>query len=220
VRFLVEEAGIRQFLDIGTGLPTRGSVHEIAQQFAPEVRVAYVDYDPVVIAHARALLAQHPNVIALEGDLRNPSHILASSALRTLINFDEPVAILLVAILHFVKYDENPYGIVGRLKDAMVPGGYLVLSHVTSDDIPPEAAKRAQELYEHATAPGVARTRAEIIPFFDGLEIMPPGLVNVASWRGDWMATEPGRTIFYAGVGKQTRFGQRNRKGARRESNQ
>jgi hypothetical protein len=201
VRFLVEEAGIRQFIDIGTGLPTRSSVHTVAQQLTPEVRVAYVDYDPIVVAHARALLAQYPNVIAIEGDLREAGHILANTALRTLIDFREPVAILLVAVLHFIRDGENPHEIVDMLKSAMVPGSYLVLSHVTGDDIPPEAAEQARKLYEKATAPGVTRTRAEVMSFFEHLKIVPPGLVNVASWRTDWMAAEPGRTIFYAGVG-------------------
>jgi S-adenosyl methyltransferase len=203
VQFLVEEAGIRQFIDIGTGLPTRGSVHAVAHQFAPEARVVYVDYDPVVITHAQALLTQHPNAIAIEGDLRNPEQILTHSALRNLIDFDEPFAILLVAILHFIRDDENPYHVVSRLRDAMAPESYLVLSHVTGDDISPEVTKRVQKLYAQATAPGVPRTHAEIMPFFDGLQLIPPGLVNVASWRTDWMATESGRTIFYAGVGSK-----------------
>jgi O-methyltransferase involved in polyketide biosynthesis len=203
VRFLAEEAGIRQFIDIGTGLPTRGNVHAVAQQFAPGARVVYVDYDPDVIRHAQKLLRQHSNVVAIEGDLRNPGQLLANSALRALISFDEPIAVILVAVLHFIRDDESPYDIVSYLKHAMPPKSHLVLSHVTSDDIAPETARRVEKLYERTTAPGVTRTRAEIARFFDGLDLIPPGLVNVASWRSDWMTAEPGRTIFYAGVGSK-----------------
>lgn len=203
VRFLAEEAGIRQFIDIGTGLPTRGNVHAVAQQFAPDARVVYVDYDPDVIAHAQKLLRQNQNVVAIEGDLRRPEQILANPALRSLVSLSEPVALFLVAVLHFIRDDENPYSIVDSLKRAIPPKSYLVLSHVTTDDIAPDAARQVEKLYERTSAPGVARSRAEIVRFFDGLELIPPGLVNVASWRADWMTTEPGRTIFYAGLGSK-----------------
>jgi O-methyltransferase involved in polyketide biosynthesis len=203
VRFLAEEAGIRQFIDIGTGLPTRGSVHAIVEQSAPASRVVYVDYDPVVIDHAQALLAEHPNVIAINGDLRQPGLVLADPAIQRLIDFDQPVAILLVAILHFVKDEESPGQILSQLRNAMAPGSYLALSHVTSDGVPPAAIDRVRKLYEQATAPGVPRNYADISALFDGLELIPPGVVNVASWRADWMATEPGRTIFFVGVGRK-----------------
>jgi hypothetical protein len=201
VHYLAKEAGIRQFIDIGTGLPTRGNVHSIAEQVASESRVVYVDYDREVIAHAQALLARHPNVLAVEGDLRKPELLFADSAVRSFINFDEPIAVLLVAVLHFVKDDERPYQAVSALKQMMPRQSYLVLSHVTSDDITAEAARRAEMLYERTTAPGVTRTRADVERFFEGLDLLPPGLVNVAAWRAGWMAANRGRTIFYAGVG-------------------
>lgn len=203
VRFLAEEAGIRQFIDIGTGLPTRGSVHAICRQVASDARVAYIDSDPEVITHARRLLTGQRNVIAVEGDLRNPLGILSNPELRNLIDLDEPMAILLIAVLHFIKDDQHPYNIVDQLSGAMAPGSYLALSHVSGDNIAPDALLRIRTVYEDSTAPGVARSREEIMRFLNGLEIVPPGLVNVASWRPDWLAAEPGRTIFYAGVGKK-----------------
>ena len=126
VRFLAGEAGIRQFLDIGSGLPTMGNVHEVAQEAAPGVRVAYVDYDPVVLSHARALLAKGKDVVVAEGDLRSPEAILADERVRQLIDFSQPVAVLLVAMLHFVTDADRPYDAVRTLVDALAPGSYLV----------------------------------------------------------------------------------------------
>jgi S-adenosyl methyltransferase len=204
VRFLAGEAGIRQFIDIGTGLPTRGNVHTIAHAIAPDARVVYVDNDPDVIAHAQVLLGSHRNVIAIQADLRSPETILGHSAIRRLIDFGQPVAILLVAVLHFMQESETPHEAVHQLKKAMTAGSYLVISHVTGDDIAPAAASRARKLYERSTAPGVVRTRAQVQKFFHGLRMVPPGLVNVADWRAGWMTAEPGRTIFYAGVAVKT----------------
>jgi O-methyltransferase involved in polyketide biosynthesis len=202
VDFLVREAGVRQFVDIGTGLPTRGNVHAIAHRGAAESRIAYIDNDPMVIAHANMLLNNHPNVAVVCADLRDPDGIIANPELRRLIKLDEPVAILLVAVLHFIRDSENRAGIVGRLKSSMPAGSYLVVSHVTDDQVPQETAGLVRELYEETSAPGVTRCRRAIAEFFDGLEMIPPGLVNVAQWRPDsGLIAEPGRTIFYAGVG-------------------
>ncbi len=203
VKHLVEEAGIRQFVDIGTGLPTRGNVHAIAHYHAPESRVAYVDNDPLVITHSNALLNNHPEVVAIEADMRDPQSIIEHAELRELINFDEPVAVLLVAVLHFVRDSDNPYQIVDSLKSALTHGSYLVISHVTGDQVPAETTRLVKGLYENASAPGVARSRRDIEKFFTGLEMIPPGLVSVAQWRNEWMLAEPGRTIFYAGAGKK-----------------
>jgi S-adenosyl methyltransferase len=206
VRFLASEAGIRQFIDIGTGLPTQGSVHEVAQDITPDARVIYVDYDPVVVSHAQALLVRNRATAAVNGDLREPENILSHPAAQALIDFTEPVAILLVAVLHFLRDDDKPYEAVDTLKTAMPAGSYLVLSHVTFDNIPAEAARDVSDLYEHTTAPGTARTRPEIERFFDGMEMVEPGLVNVCNWQ-TWMGL-PSPAIFYAGVA---------RKGARHE---
>ena len=202
VRFLARNAGIRQFIDIGTGLPTHGNVHEIAQKTIPDARVLYVDNDPVVAVHAQALLTDNATTVAINRDLRDPDEILNHPALRALIDLREPVAVLLVAVLHFIKDAENPYAIVGRLKEAMAPGSYLVISHVTGDDIPPEDAATARKLYDRANAPGIARTHAEVKRFFDGLDVIPPGLVSCSSWRTR-PPTGPARTIFYAGIGQK-----------------
>jgi len=204
VRFLAEEEGIKQFLDIGTGLPTRGNVHTVSHEFAPDARVVYVDYDPVVISHAQALLCTTPEVSAIEGDLRAPENILANPALRAQINFSEPVAILLIAILHFIEDSDDPYRIVSTLKDSMPKGSYLVISHVTADHVAPGVAQEVRDLYGLTNSAATPRGSADIARFFEGLEIVPPGLVNVAFWRPGWMAANPGRTIFLGGAGRKT----------------
>jgi hypothetical protein len=205
VQFLARDAGIRQFIDIGTGLPTRGNVHEIAQRSVPDARVLYVDNDPVVAVHAQALLADNATTVAINRDLREPDGILGHPALRALIDLREPVAVLLVAVLHFIRDAENPYAIVDRLKEAMAPGSYLVISHVTGDYISSEATATVRKLYDRANAPGVARSHAEVTRFFSELEVIPPGLVSVSSWRARPQRTKSGRVIFYAGIGRKGR---------------
>ena len=203
VRFLAEEKGIRQFLDIGTGLPTRTNVHSIAHESAPDARVVYVDYDPVVISHARALLCKTRAVCAVEGDLRAPEDILAKPELRAQINCGQPVAVLLIAILHFIGDADDPWRIVNVLKDAVPRGSYLVISHVTADHVSPAIAREVRDLYGVTSAAATPRSHADIARFFDGLEIVPPGLVNVASWRPGWMPVNPGRTLFLGGAGRK-----------------
>jgi trans-aconitate methyltransferase len=201
VRFLARDCGVHQFIDMGTGLPTRGNVHEVAQQFMPGARVLYVDNDPVVLTHAQALLANNATTVVIGRDVRDPDEILRHPALQALIDLSKPVAILLVAVLHFVSDADGAYAIVERLKEAIAPGSYLAISHVTGDGVPAEAVEKARELYENSTAPGVARTHAEVTRFFDGLELVAPGVVNVSSWRASFPARKSVRTIFYAGVG-------------------
>jgi S-adenosyl methyltransferase len=203
VRYLIGGtlSQIRQIIDIGTGLPTLGQVHSVAHLIAPDTKVVYVDYDPVILEHSRRLLADEPTVVAIDRDLRRPEEILNDPRLLSLIDFTKPIAVLLVAILHFIQDDERPHEIVERLKEAMAPGSYLVISHVTGDNVTPDITARVQKLYEGTTAPSAPRTRSEILRFFDGLDVVPPGLVNVSQWRNDFMPEQPGRTIFYAGVG-------------------
>jgi hypothetical protein len=165
VRFLVKDAGIRQFIDIGTGLPVMGNVHEVAHELAPDTRVAYVDNDPVVVCHARALLCTAPGICAIEGDLRDPSGILEDPVLRAQVDLREPVAIVLAGVLHFIPDDDDPYRLVNTLKAAMAPGSHLVISHLTSDSIAPEALEQAQAIYEQAAAPVAPRSRASIARF-------------------------------------------------------
>jgi hypothetical protein len=206
VRFLAAEAGIRQFIDIGTGLPTQSNVHEIVFGTAPGARVVYSDYDPVVVAHGQMLLSGVPSTAFIEGDIRRLDDILGNAELRSLVNFDEPVAILLVAVLNFVADEEDPAGIVGRLQAAMAPGSYLVISHGASEERP-STAQDVVDLYQEATARAVLRTRAEILPFFTGFELVEPGLVYAAQWRPDVRdatrdPASPGTAMTLAGVGR------------------
>ena len=159
VHFLAAEAGIDQFLDIGTGLPTRGNVHEIAREVNPDARVVYCDNDPIVVAHARALLADASDVKAVEGDVRYPRHLLTLPAVRELIDFSRPVAVLLVAVLHFVPDSDSPWSAVKRITDHLAPGSFVVISHVTSDGLADEAVRRARDIYAGALAQGTARSR-------------------------------------------------------------
>ena len=174
--------GIRQFLDIGTGLPTADNTHEVAQRLAPDSRIVYVDNDPVVLAHARALLNSSPEgkTAYLDADLREPAKILAQAA--ETLDFSQPVAVLLIAVLHFVQDSDDPYRIVTTLTDAVPPGSYLAILHGASDvgsDDMPEAERRYNE---QASARFNARDRERVSRFFDGLELTGPGLVNLSRW--------------------------------------
>jgi hypothetical protein len=207
---VLADAGTRQFIDLGSGLPTQGNVHEIAQAAAPGSRVVYVDNDPMVVAHSRALLAGD-NTVAIEGDLRQPDKVLEHPEVRELIDFGQPVALLLLAILHFVPDDEDPFGIVARYRDALPAGSHLAISHGTRDiperpDLSPEdmadMGAKVEQLYQLTTASLVTRTRAEVERFFDGLELLDPGVVEIQRWRPD------GRTSllpggFYGGVARK-----------------
>jgi hypothetical protein len=190
VRYLTS-AGIRQFIDIGSGLPTAGNVHEVALDAAPGARVAYADYDLIVLAHARALLATSPAVTVIDGDLRKPGDILAHPDLTRLIDFRQPVAVLLVAVLHFLADDEHPREVVREITAALEPGSYLALSHVTADHVTASAAATAQGVYAGASAPVTARTRAEITRFFDGLTLVEPGVTDVSAWRTEIPSAPP-----------------------------
>ena len=192
VRYLAAEAGIRQFLDIGSGLPTRQNVHEVAQNAAPDSRVMYVDYDPLAVVHGQALLAVDPNTRYIQGDLRRPDQILDDPRVRALIDFDRPVAVLVVAILHFVGDHDDPGDILRRLRERMVPGSYLVISHILDDPRPHEIGR----ILNAAGAPSWhPRTREQILPFFEGFELIGPGLALLPHWQPPGTApaeAEPG----------------------------
>ncbi|MBB2910365.1 hypothetical protein FHS43_001628 [Streptosporangium becharense] len=203
VRHLAAEAGIRQFLDIGSGLPTQQNVHQVALEVAPQARVVYVDNDPIVAVHGEALIAAADNVAFVRGDLREIDKVLDDPELRRLIDTGRPVAVLLVAILHFVPDSEDPYGVVARLRNAMAPGSHLVISHVTSDPEPGRTAGLAATS-TRAGAPWVARTRAEIMEFFGDFELVEPGLVTAPEWRpGIGGKVDPARMWVLAGVGRK-----------------
>jgi hypothetical protein len=201
VRYLAA-AGVRQFLDIGSGIPTQGNVHEVAQQADPSARVAYVATDPVVIAHSKAILAGNENATIIDADLRDPEKILGHPAAQQLIDFGQPVGLLIVAILHFIGDAEDPWRLVATLRDALAPGSYLVLSHATNES-KPTVAQAAEKVYNSSVATHVQlRSQAEIRRFFDGFDLIDPGLVYIPLWRPDSSADVPSDpTQFWCLVG-------------------
>jgi hypothetical protein len=206
VRYLAGDAGIRQFLDIGTGLPTKDNTHEVAQAIAPESRIVYVDNDPLVMVHARALLQSSPQGITkyVEADLRDPDKILEGAAAT--LDFNQPIAISLLMILMLIQDAEDPYGIVRRLMDAVPSGSYLAISHPAGDVDTGEIAEGYQRLRELMGEPPILRNHAEIAQFFDGLEMVEPGLVQLHRWRPDPADAESVLHYdvpAYAGVGRK-----------------
>jgi S-adenosyl methyltransferase len=185
VRYLTEEAGIRQFLDIGTGLPTTNSVHEIAQAVAPESRIVYVDNDPLVLVHARALLtsSREGRTAYIQADLRDPAAILSSPVVRSVLDFSKPIALLLVAVLHFIEDEHKPAELVAPLVDALPRGSYVVASHGTGE-YGPEAIATAQRAYRGGGVSSRPRNSDEFAKIaFAGLDLVPPGVVLVSEWR-------------------------------------
>jgi S-adenosyl methyltransferase len=201
VRFLAEEAGIRQFLDLGTGLPTRGNVHQVAQAITPGARIVYVDNDPMVLAHSRALKTGEGTAV-IQADLRDADTILGRPETRQLIDFSQPLAILFVAVLHFVG-DPDARAAVARFTSTAAPGSYLVLSHITGDP-DPEAAAAFTKVYAGTANPNTLRTREEILEFFSGLDVLEPGLVPVQQWRPDEPGSaDPEKSWMIGGVGRK-----------------
>ena len=200
VRFLAAEAGIRQFLDIGTGIPAANNTHEVAQSAASNSRVVYVDYDPVVLTHARALLTSStPGAIDyIDADLRDPQTILRHAA-RTL-DFSRPVAVMLIAVMHLIVDEDDPYGLVGQLLDAVPSGSYLALSQVASDIQAEQMAEAAKRYNRLARETQRHRDRAEVARFFDGLDLLDPGLVPVQQWRPGAPAVAGTRSAMWGGV--------------------
>ena len=201
VRFLVAEAGIRQFLDIGTGLPTADNTHEVAQAAAPASRIVYVDNDPIVLAHARALLTSTPEgaTAYLDADLREPELILRSAA-RTL-DLSRPVALMMLIILHLIPDAEQPGKIVARMMSALPMGSYLVLAHPASDIQPAAMAEMTRRVNERMRgAMATMRTHDEILSFFDGLKLIEPGVVQPQQWRPDPATETPAEVTAWCGV--------------------
>ncbi len=207
VRYLAGEAGIRQFLDIGTGLPTTENVHEVAQAAAPSSRVVYADNDPLVLAHARALLTSSPEGRAayIHADLRDPSSILSSATVREVLDFSQPVALMLVAILHFFPDEYEPAKVIATLLDALPPGSYLAASHLTTEH-DPAATGAGQRTMRGA---GIAMQKRDADEFarlaFSGLELVPPGVVLVSEWRPEDSGPRPlpAEVNCYGGVARK-----------------
>jgi len=184
VRFAADQ-GVDQFLDLGTGLPSQGHVHEVVGHPNPDARVVYVDYDPVVVAHGRALLTGSDSVTVVEADIREPDGILANPDVTRLIDFTRPVAVLFVAVLHGIPDEADPAGIVRAVGERMSPGSYLIVSHLTSEGHPPELVARKEEIFARSSAPVSYRSREQIIRMFDGFDLVDPGLTAVTQWRGE-----------------------------------
>ncbi|HXO24861.1 MAG TPA: SAM-dependent methyltransferase [Streptosporangiaceae bacterium] len=201
--YLVAQAGIRQFLDIGTGMPTNNNIHEVAQSIAPESRIVYVDHDPIVLSHARARLTSAPEGVTdyIEADLRQPRKILAEAA-RTL-DFSRPVAIMLISILHLIVDRDDPYDLVSQLVNAVVPGSYVVISHAASDIDSGAMISMANRLNELMAQQSVPRTHREVAAFFAGLDLVEPGLVRVPEWRPASVADSAVRAQMWGAVARK-----------------
>jgi hypothetical protein len=202
VAYLAGEAGIRQFLDIGTGLPTADNTHEVAQRIAPDSRIVYVDNDPIVLAHARALLTSTPEgaTAYLQADARDPQAILREAA--AMLDFRQPVAVILLALVHFLPDSDHPGQIISTIMDALAPGSFLTLTSATRDIDTDRMTRATAEFNEQRVAAQfIPRTHAELSRYFDGLEMVEPGLVPVPKWRGEEGAGEP--VLVYGGIGRK-----------------
>jgi SAM-dependent methyltransferase len=189
VRFLAAPAqGITQFLDVGAGLPTKQSVHEVARWVNPESRVAYVDYDPVVVSHGKAMLAERECSVFVQADLRDPVSLLGQPDVRQHLDFSRPVGLIVVNVVHWIPDADRPQEVLAVLRDALAPGSYLVLTHMSVDQIgigDLESVKRAARVFEGASAQLKFRGRGEILRLFDGWNLVPPGLVTKHEWHPD-----------------------------------
>lgn len=205
VRFLAGQAGIRQFLDIGSGIPTANNVHQVAQDTVPGSRVVYVDNDDVAVAHSRLLLADNPDATIIQADLREPEKILADPETQLVLDFTQPVAVFLVAVLHFIPDTGQVAGIVATLRDALAPGSYLVICHACRDEQPRLATSFEAVYNSRVTAQLVMRRREEIASLCDGFALLEPGLVWIPQWRPDYpddVPEDPSRYWALVGVGR------------------
>jgi S-adenosyl methyltransferase len=207
VRFCLK-SGVRQFLDIGSGIPTSGNVHEVARRIDPGSRVVYVDSDPVAVAHSQAILGDDDKAAIIEADVREPKLILEHPAVHRLIDFDQPLGLMMVAVLHFVADEEDPRGLIDQFAKRMVAGGYLVMSHGTADGPTGSQMTKVTDLYRKTVADNTMRSRAEVQALFGGFDLLSPGVV----WPEEWV--QPGGDDevpiraeplcgYYAGVGRK-----------------
>ncbi|MFD0203926.1 MULTISPECIES: SAM-dependent methyltransferase [Saccharothrix] len=202
VRYLLSQ-GIDQFLDLGSGIPTVGNVHEIAQQTNPEARVVYADVEPVAVAHSTALLAGNPRASAIQADLRDPDSVLGNEEVRAMLDFDRPIGLLMVAVLHFVPDADDPHAAIARYREVLAPGSYVAISHASWDGVSQEGRESGEQvnaIYRKTDSPLVLRTGVEVAAFFDGLEVVEPGVVPLSEWRPD---SDDAYISAYAGVGRK-----------------
>lgn len=203
VQFLAG-AGIGQFIDLGTGIPTSPNVHEVARKTMPGARVVYVDHDSVVLAHSRALLATDDGVVAVKADFRDPAEVLGASGITGMIDFSQPVAVLLLSVLHFIADNERPDQMVAGFLGGLVPGSYLALSSITSEGLDEATAVGTRELYRAAQTPAAPRSAEQLMEFFAGCELVEPGLVDVVRWRpAPDTDTTPTKVHMLGGVGRK-----------------
>lgn len=204
VLFMVD-AGIRQFLDLGSGIPTVGNVHEVAQGADPSCRVLYVDIEAIAVAHSQLLLAGNDNASIIRADLREPEAILDSPEAHRLLDFDQPLGLLIVGVMQFIPDSDDPWAIVRRYRDRLAPGSHLAMSHFTPDGMP-EAMAKAVEVFKTTQEPAHPRPREEVMRFFDGFDLVDPGLVYTVQWRPEFpedVGDAPHRSNIYAAVGRR-----------------
>jgi hypothetical protein len=199
------DQGVRQFLDVGSGIPTVGNVHEVAQRADPESTVVYVDYEDVAVAHSQLILEGNPRAVVVQADMTRPDDVLNATATRELLDFAKPIGLLMVGVFHFVSPDKNAPGVVARYRDAIAPGSWLAISHFTSDLMPEEMAKIV-EVMRNTRDPIHPRTKEEIAELFTGFDLVEPGIVPTSMWRPDRPAApdeDPERAGIFAGVGRK-----------------
>lgn len=205
VHFLSDQ-GIDQFIDVGSGIPTASNVHEIAQARNPNARVVYVDIDPIAIAHSLAILRDNPLATAIQADFRQIKDILDLEQVRALIDYEKPFALILLALLHFIPDDDEAYGAVRAARDRMAPGSFMAIVHTSYECAPPDVLEQIQKISAGAATTRM-RTRQEILRFFEGFELVEPGLTFIPLWRPDkedaLFFEHPERTLSYCGVGRK-----------------
>lgn len=203
----VARQGIDQFLDLGSGIPTVGNVHEIARQHNPQARTVYVDIEPVAVAHAEIILGDDPGLAAVLADVRNPQAVLDNPRTRAVIDFSKPVGLFAVALLHYITDDEQAERVLETFKAALAPGSYLAVGVWTYDDAPREVMEKYAQMTKILTTPGAPRPREKVLRYFKGFELVEPGLVHSPLWRpdgpDDLILDEPGRSVTWVGVARK-----------------
>jgi hypothetical protein len=206
VNFLIVQ-GIDQFLDIGSGVPTAGNVHEVAQAANPEARVVYVDTDPVAVAHSEVILQGNPHTAVIQADACEILQIIHHQDVRRVLDFNRPIAVLIIAVLHFVPDNAVAHTIVRQLRDHIAPGSYIAISHGTNEGVPLEIYQQLMKLYAGTNNPTCVRNRAQIMALFEGLELVEPGIVFIPQWHpesaGDLFLDQPERSMVFGGLGRK-----------------